>query len=91
MDKNESITHEEFTRFLVEKAPEKPCPECGVNDWGTSQISGDQRANPDLQVAIIAGAWTDKVMPVHTLNCRNCGYIKMFSARLVNDWVAKNG
>ncbi|MBY5750776.1 hypothetical protein [Rhizobium leguminosarum] len=90
MDTSHRITHEQFTRFLQAKAPEKPCPECGVNDWATSQTPGDHRKNPYLQIGLLPGAFTDKVMPLHTLSCRNCGFVKMFSAQLVGDWVKKN-
>ncbi len=91
MDEKDRVTHDQFVAYLAAKAPEKPCPECGVNDWFTSQAVGDDRPNPHLQVGIIPGAWTDKVMPVQTLGCRNCGYMKMFSAKMVQDWVRENG
>jgi predicted nucleic-acid-binding Zn-ribbon protein len=72
-------------------APEKPCPECGVKRWATNAVIGDPSEDPALQVAIISGARTDKVMPAHNLYCQNCGYIKFYASIIVDKWVEDNG
>ncbi len=37
------------------------------------------------------GANTNRFMPVHTLFCTNCGFMKFFAAAIVEDWIEKNG
>lgn len=83
-----AVTHGQFSAYLVAKAPEKPCPECGVNDWGTNTRDPNDNSNSSvLQVAFTPGWHTTRVMPLHTLHCLNCGFTKFFAATIVKRWV----
>lgn len=87
------VTVGQFNRYLAEKAPEKGCPECGVNEW---VVSVDPREpllddSTPLQPGYLIAAGSQHALPLHTLLCSNCGYVKAFSAETVEDWVKRNG
>lgn len=86
------VTASQFQAFLAAVAPEKPCPECNVLDWELYRVSNDERDDPILQAGVVRALNDeDKIFPVHTMSCRNCGYIKLYSARRVAEWVADHG
>ncbi|MDX0517166.1 hypothetical protein [Sinorhizobium medicae] len=91
MADKQGVRASDFNRFLKAKAPEKPCPECGVNHWALSKASDDESSDPLVQAGIVMGANTNRFMPVHTLFCTNCGFMKFFAAAIVEDWIEKNG
>lgn len=93
MSQPPSVTVKEFNRFLEEKAPEKPCPECGVNDWFVSVDPRDPMVGDDtpLQPGYLLAPGGQFGLPLHTLLCSNCGYLKAFSAETVERWVRDDG
>lgn len=86
------VTASQFQSFLDAVAPEKPCPECAVLDWELYRVSDDESDDPYLQAGVMRALNADdKIFPVHTMSCRNCGYVKLYSARRVAEWVAEHG
>lgn len=85
------IRFSQFHSFLNAKGLHKNCPECGVNHWGANPVVGDTSEDPVLQLGEIKGSGTSNVLPVHTISCHNCGYVKLFSALTISEWVKNNG
>ncbi len=85
----EEITNLQFNRFLRAKAPEKPCPECGINSWSTA-ANGDMPDAPIEKLFIPFGGG-DQATAVAALLCKNCGYIKLFYRHTISKWIEVNG
>lgn len=86
------ITLKQFNGFLDAKAPEKPCPECSTNHWGTPNSPNSPPGDDGVLFRpSIAPDLLRFGIPVYPLICHNCGFIKFFSAAIVEDWTQSNG
>lgn len=91
---NKRVTLERFNKFLEAKAPERPCPECGTNDWTVfnrigTELEGDRSTLQRVYLpASLAG---HPGFAVHPVYCPNCGYVKLFKAEIVGEWINANG
>lgn len=93
IDTDQPIKNADMNRFLIAKAPEKPCPECGTNEWHTSSTPDIPEGSdePDVAIGYIMAAKGPYALPVATLHCGNCGYVKVFLASTVKAWLKSNG
>jgi hypothetical protein len=87
----EKVTLSQYNAFLAAKAPEKPCPECGVNHW--TFVGGDSA--PDSGETIVDTLFllgtNGGGLGVKSLICTNCGFTKFFASGFVEAWVDSNG
>ena len=79
-----AVTLGEFNAFLAAKAPEKPCSECGETEWG---IPGEADA---VFKAFMANGVSLEVREFYPINCRHCGFAKLYAAEIVETWAEEH-
>lgn len=79
-----SVTLGQFNAFLAATAPEKPCPECNRIEWG---IPGEDGA---VFKGFMANGVSFAAREFYPINCRHCGFAKLYAAEIVENWAEKN-
>jgi len=79
-----AVTLEQFNAFLAAKAPEKPCTECGITEWG---VHGDADSDTVFK-GFIANGISAAGTEFYPVTCRHCGIAKLYTAQVVERWVS---
>jgi predicted nucleic-acid-binding Zn-ribbon protein len=86
-----SIKHSQFNAFLAAVAPEKACPECGVNEWTTVGQPEEGNALEATLPIVFSITEDSSSIAEYPLICANCGFTKKFSAPIVDAWISRHG
>jgi hypothetical protein len=87
------VAYKDFQTFVDEKGLERPCPECGTNDW---QIlgGGDEGDGKDQPMFLANFPELDdfprsrlRAFAVYVMYCGHCGVVKPVAAPVVWEWL----
>lgn len=76
----EEIDGAKLNRFFAEVVDLSSCESCGATEWFVSEKSGSNTVPviSSVQADDASKSGTD-ILPVITVVCMNCGYIKLFA------------
>lgn len=88
MAKPQAITVPQMQKFVDDIGLDKPCIVCGHDSWSihTEEVDGVLRLALGRQMS----ARDDRFFPTYSMNCEKCGFLKLFYAEVINQWVAEN-
>ncbi len=88
-----TVSATDLQRFIKAKGLDRTCSQCGEDGWMLPLRDGfnDGDQSAPVQLAALPGIGNNRSIPVHTLLCKSCGYIKLVHAGTVLDWVKENG
>lgn len=89
------VSYRDFQAFVDEKGLERPCVECGTNDW--QMLGGDddpidrQKASMFLaSLPELVDNWKpERTFATYVMYCGGCGAIKLVAGTVVWDWLEK--
>lgn len=92
------LTTEDVSAFFAHKGATEVCPFCGQVEWfynENMELSLPAVASDILRQAEPSGSPVTGEMAMHgvltsvIIMCRTCGFIRLHSRRLIEDWVGK--
>lgn len=96
VDEFNSVTTEDFFKFLDKNAVTTNCPMCGNGTFIVAETIKQNLINPYARVAYATLFKHDTVIPTdHKLNyyyllhCEKCGFNTTFSANIVYKWLSE--
>lgn len=90
------VRYLDFQAFVDAKGLERPCVECGANDW--QMLGSDETPKDDEAFMFLASLpeVSDSGIPSRAFSnyimyCGSCGVIKLVAAGVVWDWLESRG